>query len=259
MGSIEWYPSIPDALSAASSAIIAIPPMAQKELVDNILSIRKIKKLIIEKPICPQPNDSISLTSVLLTLPKRFRVGYTFLYTDWYRELQADLRQPADQLHISWSFKADHFTRDKDTWKRFHSLGGGVMRFYGIQVLAVLASLGYSQVASSQLFARFPDQPETWVAQFSGSDVPQCDVCIATNSNQNDFRIEVSETSRNVRFLYANTSPFMNTKNTGNQDNRVAILERLISSMDYEDDQYIKVYHATNALWALTEMLQTDY
>jgi predicted dehydrogenase len=259
LGSIEWCPSITEALSAASGAVIAVPPLAQKELVGNILSIRKIKKLIIEKPICPEPNDSISLTSALMAQSKHYRVGYTFLYTDWYRELQADLWQPAAQLYINWSFKADHFTRDKDTWKRYHSLGGGVMRFYGIQVLAVLASLGYSQVACSQLFARFPDQPEAWVARFSGTDVPPCVVCIDTNSNQNDFRIEVSENSAKVRFIHANTSPFMNNKNADNQDSRVEILERLIYSMDYDDEHYVTLYNATNALWANAEMLQTKF
>jgi predicted dehydrogenase len=259
MDRIEWCPSIPDALSVASGAVIAIPPLAQKELVGNILTNKKIKKLIIEKPICPEPNDSISLTSALLVQSKHFRVGYTFLYTDWYRDLQANLWHPAAQLHINWSFKADHFTRDKDTWKRYHSLGGGVMRFYGIQVLAVLASLGYTHVAFSQLFVRFPDQPEAWVARFSGTDVPPCVVCIDTNSNKNDFRVEVSENSAKVRFLHATTSPFMSTKNNDNQDSRVAILERLICSMEYDDEHYMTLYQATNALWVHAEILQTDF
>jgi predicted dehydrogenase len=258
MGSIEWCPSIVDALSVASGAVIATPPSAQKTLVEDILSIRKVKKLIIEKPICPKPNDSISLISALAVQSKHFRVGYTFLHTDWYRELQADLWRPAAKLHINWVFKADHFIRDKDTWKKYHSLGGGVMRFYGIQLLAVLASLGYSQVASSQLFSRFPDQPEAWIARFSGTNVPPCLVYIATNSNHNDFHIEVREDATKVRFLYNDVSPFRNTTNNSNQDSRVSILERLIYSMDGNDEHYMMLYNATNALWAHTEMLHTD-
>jgi predicted dehydrogenase len=256
MGNIEWHPSISDALSHASAAVIAIPPLAQKRIVEQVLSISDIKKLIIEKPICPEPNASITLTSSLLATSKCFRVGYTFLYTDWYHELQQALRQPAKQLRIIWTFRADHFIRSKETWKRCHSLGGGVLRFYGIHVLAVLASLGYTNTKTSQIFMEIPDQPDTWICEFSGINLPPCTVLVATNSDQNNFDIEVYDNAGNIRFVNRETSPFSVNNATKDHDGRVPVLERLIRSLDNCDERYINLYRATNALWAMTESLQ---
>jgi predicted dehydrogenase len=252
--SIEWCSSVPDALSKATGVVIAIPPQAQREIIESVIKIENLKKIIIEKPICPQPNDAKHVTSNLQDHSKHFRVGYTFLYTHWCSELQARLRQPAARLHINWSFKADHFIRGKDTWKRYHSLGGGVMRFYGIQVLAVLASLGYSAVVSSKLFERLPDQPDIWTAQFSGTNIPLCDICIDTNADNNSFQIMTGEDSNNISIFYSDVSPFVNASNAENQDNRVPILQRLLCSMNQDEMQYMALYHVTNELWALAEM-----
>jgi len=255
---IVWCSSIPDALSKASGAVIAIPPTAQQALVYDLLSIRKLKKLIIEKPLCPQPSDSVSLISALLADSKCFRVGYTFLYTNWCRELESNLKQPAARVQINWSFKADHFLKNKDTWKRYHSLGGGVIRFYGIQLLAVLASLGYSAVVFSKLFARLPDQPDAWAAQFSGENIPLCDVFVATHADENYIQIIVNESPEVVRFFYNDASPFIKTLSAEDQDNRIPILEKLLNSMNHNENRYLRIYHATNELWKLTEKFHED-
>jgi predicted dehydrogenase len=253
VGHIEWCPSISLALSQATGAVIAIPPMSQKGLVEQILSIDSIEKLIIEKPICPTPSDSSALMDALLAKSKRFRVGYSFLYTDWYRELKEHLHKPAAQLRITWSFKADHFVRNRETWKRYHSLGGGALRFYGIHILAALASLGYEETTSNLLAGTLADQPDAWKAQFSGLKVPLCTVHLSTNSDRNDFHIEVGESEGNMRSIHREASPFALSKISSGQDSRVPVLERLIQSFEYSDDQHTALYRATNDLWARTE------
>lgn len=252
-GHIEWCPSISEALSRATAAVIAVPPVSQKRLVEQILSIDSIEKLIIEKPICATPNESIALIDALLVKSKRFRVGYSFLYTDWYGELKEHLLKPADQLFITWSFKADHFVRNRETWKRYHSLGGGALRFYGIHLLAVLASLGYEDATSSMLTGVLADQPDAWAARLLGNKVPRCAVHLSTNSECNEFNIEVGESDGCMKLIHSAASPFSQSKISSGSDSRVQVLERLIRSFEYGDDQHITLYQATNDLWARTE------
>jgi len=256
MGSIEWYSSISNVLSKATSAVIATPPLAQKRLVEQVILNSSIEKLIIEKPICPTPHESITLMDTMEVKSMCYRVGYTFLYTEWYQDLQSALHQSAEQLRITWSFKADHFLRGKETWKKYQSEGGGVLRFYGIHLLAVLASLGYVESKSSCLFGRFDDQPDTWISQFTGIDVPQCTVSVSTNSDENQFKIEIIEDDGDVKLVKYDDSPFAGTKHASGQDSRVPVLERLIRSIDQDDEQYTALYRATNNLWLLTEMHQ---
>ena len=252
-GHIEWCPSISHALGRATAAVIAVPPVSQKRLVEQILSIDSIEKLIIEKPICATPNESIALIDALLVKSKRFRVGYSFLYTDWYGELKEHLLKPADQLFITWSFKADHFVRNRETWKRYHSLGGGALRFYGIHILAALASLGYKETTSRLLTGTRADQPDAWSARFLGLKVPQCMVHLSTNSEYNEFYIEVRESDGYMKLIHHAASPFSLSKLLSSQDNRIPVLERLIRSFEYGDDQHTALYQATNDLWARTE------
>ncbi len=253
MDSIEWLPSIRAALECASGAVIAIPPQAQEQLVDQALSIERFESLIIEKPVAPSPGEAFRLTEALEKKSKHFRVGYTFLYTNWYGELMRTLQLPAVGLRMTWSFKADHFSRNKETWKRYHSLGGGVLRFYGIHVIATLASLGYREAVGSMLEEVLPDQPALWSAQFIGVGVPRCEVHVSANADQNIFRIEALQLDGGIKVIHAGASPFAVPNPAGGQDGRVPVLERLIRSLEQDDGQYIKLYHSVNDLWESTE------
>lgn len=250
---IEWCPSISQALNLATGAVIAIPPLSQKGLVEQTLAIDNIEKIIIEKPICPTPGDSSKLIDGLLVMSKRVRVGYSFLYTDWYDELKETVFNHDDQLCITWSFKADHFVRNKETWKRYHSLGGGALRFYGIQILAALATLGYVKTTSSLLAGELADQPDTWTARLVGHKVPQCTVHLCTNSEHNEFNIKVGESGGKINLIHREASPFSRSKISNGLDSRVIVLERLIRSFEYDDDHHAALYRATNDLWARTE------
>ncbi|WP_175625565.1 MULTISPECIES: Gfo/Idh/MocA family oxidoreductase [Oxalobacteraceae] len=256
--SIEWRPSIAEAFSLASAAIIAIPPLAQGKLVEQALSVKGIKKLIIEKPILPRPDDSSALTETIITKSKRFRVGYSFLYTDWYKELKKKLQSPAFSLRIIWSFKADHFFRDKETWKRYHSAGGGALRFYGIHVIATLASLGYREVIFSRLEGETPDQPESWSACFTGRTLPPCEVYVSTNADQSIFHVETLEPDGGMSLIHRENSPFAVSRTSQGQDGRVPVLERLIHSFAHDDDEYIGLYQATNDLWKRAELEENE-
>lgn len=257
IGRIEWCPTLNEALSHVSSVVIAVPPLAQKNLVEQVLSLSSINRLLIEKPICPSPHESVKLTDNLLAHSKCFRVGYTFLYTNWYRELKTQIYFSALQLRITWLFKADHFLRDYTTWKRYHSQGGGALRFYGIHLVAVLASLGYTEVIWCELLGD-GDQPTTWRAQFSGVGVPPCHVHVFANSEQNDFQVGLRERDNIEKIVHKDASPFPSMKSTEGQDSRVPVLEQLIRSLDYDSEEYVALYRKINNLWARAELHQNS-
>jgi len=251
---IDWQPSIAVALKKATGVVIAIPPKAQLELMQEILSLENIKKIIIEKPVAPNVDDATQLVEGIVLKSKKFRVGYTFIYSDWYPLLRELIANHPCKLKIIWRFKADHIVTCKETWKRYHSLGGGVLRFYGIHLIAVLASLGYEIVINSALKENIRDQPSSWEALFSGKNLPRCEVSVSINSDRNDFLIEGVDKDNRQRTFYSAGTPFFLSKNTGDQDVRVPILEGLIKTFEFDDFEYISLYRSINNLWKKVEL-----
>lgn len=250
---IEWRCSINEAINEATTAIIAIPPRDQKELITNTLLSSNIKSLIIEKPISTDPVSSKQILNDILAKKKILRVGYIFLYTDWYKSLKESLDYSVDKIRINWSFKAEHFKRNKETWKKYHSIGGGPLRFYGIHLLAVLSSLGYNKCERSDFNLIGGDQPVEWIAKFTGVNLPRCELVVLINTDNERFHIEMIKSKDEVSNLVLQNSPFKNSTLIEKQDLRVPILERLIESLRDNDDNYIKLYQSTNALWDLVE------
>ena len=74
-----------------------------------------------------------------------------------------------------------------DTWKNKHSHGGGVLRFYGIHVIALLAHVGYNNIIKSKLSLDLAGNPYQWSAIFSGKDVPNINVSVNSRSEKNLF------------------------------------------------------------------------
>lgn len=251
---ILWVPSIEIALKKSSGVIIAIPPRFQFELVQNILNLDNIQRLIIEKPVAPTVDSAIQLFDNAMLKSKKIRVGYTFIYSDWYDLLKKLTEHSSHKIEIVWTFKADHIIKHKETWKRYHSRGGGVLRFYGIHLIAVLASLGYKTVGNSYLEEIANDQPIHWEAIFREDNMPQCKISISINSDNNEFSINRIDEKNHQRSFYFATNPFLDTKYIGNQDIRVPVLERLIRTLELDDFNYISIYQKTNSLWNKVEL-----
>jgi len=254
---IRWCTTVKGALNQASFAIIATPPKAQRKLIETILGSKSINYLILEKPLCENPIDSAVVLKRVQSSKIKFRIGYTFLYTDWFKNLKKNLKNRRninrESLKISWSFQADHFVKNKDTWKKKHSLGGGAIRFYGIHCLAVLAALGYEKVKSSVLHYLKFDEPNIWEAEFSGKLLPNCQIQIQTNEPNSIFSIEIYRPNNSHRQIYKGISPFFSTSPLTEQDPRTSVIERLYNSLFYTKMNYKNIYKSTNRLWQASE------
>ena len=157
------------------------------------MSTANIRYLLLEKPLAHTPQESISRFDELIRSKKIFRLGYLFRFTQWGQQLIGDLKLGNNEIKsfsINWSFFAHHFLHKLKNWKLFTSSGGGAIRFYGVQIIALLAEIGYHDVLLSKVYGENPEELEKWVAVLAGSGLPECSLIINSKSYNNKFHVE---------------------------------------------------------------------
>ncbi|WP_148713953.1 hypothetical protein [Chitinolyticbacter meiyuanensis] len=252
---VHWQPSIEAALARADGVVLAVPPAAQVEWLPAVLHADQLRRVVLEKPLAPSPEIAVRTLADLACCERKIRVGYTFLYADWYPLLLGLCVRPLRRVMLRWHFMADHIVKNKEIWKRHHALGGGVVRFYGIHLLAVLASLDYARVSQSRLAKSGEGQALGWQATFAGAARPEFEVEVLINVPVSEFSIAVVDELGQTQRVYAAASPFEGAVSSDGQDKRVTVLERLLGSFDSDDAGYVSLYRQTHALWANAEQL----
>lgn len=241
---IEWCSHEDTALDDARAVVLARRPDDQSAMLPSILARRQIGFLVLEKPLARDPVDAARLHAELVKSGRSFRVGYTFPLTAWGRRLRAGAA-PIDS--ITWRFRAHHYATNARNWKRLHSQGGGGLRFYGIQIIGLLAQLGFDRVLSSETTSATPDEVETWTAVFSGIERTSCRVVIDSNADRPEFVVQTTSTGMGVRL----DGPF--GEQSGPQDRRVPLLAALCAEA-LEGDRPFCGWHASAiTLWQRVE------
>jgi predicted dehydrogenase len=253
LGAIDWVADAAMALTAASAVAVAAPPRRQEEAVAKGLLHPRLDTFVLEKPLATTPDAAIALLEALERSRKRVRVGYTLLHTTW----GSSLRLPRDadaQLAITWTFMAYHFAHALPGWKREHAQGGGVLRFFGVHLIALLAREGYREVRRSALAGEDAAQPERWEAVFAGPGRPDCRVSVDSRSREDRFAIRVLGGAQ-PRALVALAEPFEQEEALGapGADRRVGVLARLLGTLRDVDEPYHGLYRETNLLWRKVE------
>ncbi len=245
---IRWVADIDTALRQANGAVIAVRPAGQPEVAMRCCAIPGIERLVLEKPLAPDPAQASALLRELARSGKRYRIGYSFLATPWRR----DLVRPVEEgpVRIDWTFMAHHFAHGARTWKRAHSQGGGALRFYGIQLLALLAHWGYRDVAASSLAGAEPREPSAWSARFCARGLPECHVHVDSRSHTSAFAISAGN-----RALVTLRDPFEVPAGAAaaDGDRRIPVLGNLLGTFAAPDGAYRVLYEGTNALWQAVE------
>jgi predicted dehydrogenase len=256
---VEWERDEASALDRAEGVVLALQPADQSEWIPRCLERPNLTRILVEKPLATSPQASRALLEDLVRSGKIIRVGYTFRYTDWAERMAAALTQSegSKRLLIQWSFLAHHFRHDLRNWKRSTKSGGGAIRFYGIQLIALLAELGYQDVISSCSFGNSPDVVEKWTASFHGPGVPECDVALDTKSVTEKFGAELlfnSATQPNLVFADLK-DPFESTtiESLEGLDRRVPVLSRLCRALWEQAIDEDAWYKATIELWRVVE------
>ena len=249
---IRWAADIASALERASAVVVAVRPASQPGVVVRCCEMPNITRLVLEKPLAVSPQLAGGVLATLARCGKRYRIGYTLLNTSWSRDL--DWPQDASEgrhVRIDWSFMAHHFTHSLPTWKRAHSQGGGVLRFYGIHVVALLARQGYRDVAEASLAGAEPDQPSEWRARFSGPGLPDCSVSVDSRAGESTFAISAEAGRRRMVEL---RDPFDDPRGGARGgDRRIPVLVDFLETFRESDGAYLDLYERTNALWGAVE------
>lgn len=258
---VEWIPNEAAMLDAADALIITQRPEDQVRWVSECLARANIKRLLLEKPLAPTPDLAASLLDQLLRCKKTVRIGYTFPYAPWAQELLSGfrtngLRRP---IELEWLFRAHHFRAGLQNWKRRVSAGGGVIRFFGIQLIALLSEIGYTGVAVSEVASELPDQAESWSATFTGLGRPEFRIKVDSNSAVELFAVHSELGSVRLSDPFQNSDPFEKASLSIGLDRRVGILTELCQDLLQGDVGYPPWYDASIQLWAEVERATTPY
>ena len=251
---ILWSENIDSLLPLVDNLIVSVPPKIQEEYFNKIISAENISKVILEKPLASTPETSHIFLSKLIDSKKSLRIGYTFLYTNWFRNFEKEIVENAN-VEIAWTFKAHHYKHNIENWKRYNSEGGGVIRFFGIHLFPLLISFGFDEVILSETLGLDSNDLQKWNATFINQKGFECKLTVDSNCDKEIFSIKKLNNEKN---LIDFVSPFETANDAiQNEDNRVIILERLLRSLNNENQNNTmnSLYKNSNDLWLKTEMV----
>ena len=251
---IESYETI---FNRANSLIIATPPSVQECNVLEKIS-NKYKYLLLEKPLGVSPSSAEKVYEKGVEISDSMRVGYTFLESQWAKQIrQIALKEHVTQCVISWQFDSYHHRNNINTWKADHNSGGGALRFYGIQLIAIIAILGEVKcVEISRLFFDKYNDAYCWIAKLEMKKGGRVSIELNSQSKREEF--QVSACSKKEKFNANLNTPFDYEVQLKNEDIRIAILSRVLRSFSDNNSEYYKFYSLINKIWTLIES-NTEY
>ena len=249
---IFWVKNKELAIEKATKVIFTVPPNYQYKAVKNLFDndgCNSIQTIFLEKPVATSPAKSIELLEFLESKEVDYVIGYSFLYLDLNSNFNT-LVNSSTQIFWQWSFMAHHFSMDLKNWKRYHSSGGGVLRFYGIHIIAFLSKFGYDNVEESTLICHHFDEPFIWNAKFIGENLPPCNVIVNCKLKKDVFNIS----SENVDNSILLNDPFsLLVDRFDGLDKRVPMLASLLKDEMPDKKNGNQIYKNINSLWEIVE------
>jgi hypothetical protein len=229
------------------------------------LELFNLEFLILEKPLSSNPTKALNLLERLIKSNKQFRISYIFRYLLWANCIINPYNFLATQgaikeIEINWFFYAHHFEGDLQTWKRNPNYGGGIIRFYGVHIIALMAEAGYEKVSFSVTYGPSADDAYAWKASFSGINLPICNIEINSKSEDKYFNI-IHSTDNLRKIIIHQNNPFNNDMvlSHQHQDARIASIINLCCSFGCNKVQKNEnhIYMNTLLLWEKIERANT--
>lgn len=257
---IRWVETENLVLQNCSVLVLSLNPENQQKWLYCSLLYDNIKYLILEKPLAVSPSQAKIFVTDILNSKKQFRIAYTFIYTDWFKKINSIINNKGvKSITIEWNFIAHHFKIEIENWKRNHSLGGGIIRFYGIHLIALASLWGFTEILSSKTYATNEGDIFKWAAELYNPtlDITYC-IKLNSKSNSKNFNINIDSIT-NLNFIDINmTDPFSFIKKSevGDFDIRVGLLQELYNSFHQPlIINYTKWYNDINILWEKIEKI----
>ncbi|MDP3372018.1 MAG: hypothetical protein Q8S21_03920 [Candidatus Paracaedibacteraceae bacterium] len=249
---VIWANSSDEFYEIISGLVIAYPPQLQVHVLDTLCKSSTLKwpdRLILEKPIASAPHYADSLLGLLLNKKIHHRISYLFLYLPWFNWLKNEISEKINStIDIEWNFLAYHFHKKVETWKKYHSQGGGVLRFYSIHFLPILVDLGFYSVCQSTLFFYEDNIPIKWDAQFEDEAGNKIKLRINIYSKKTKFKINITSPNFSNK-IFEDVSVFSENKSSAYIDIRSEYIESVFDSFENENKVYYAFYNKINSLW----------
>jgi hypothetical protein len=132
--------------------------------------------------------------------------------------------------------------------KADHGCGGGALRFYGIQLIAFVATFGeVESVVESKLFFDESNDAYDWVAHFAMKNGMMIHVDLLSQSPKNQFKLLISGNGK--EYIIDQDGPFDGETKIEDQDIRVKALSNLLNTFEKENNKYYENYSLINANW----------
>jgi hypothetical protein len=255
---ICWVDSDQELIKEATTLIISKRPNDQFDLLSKLLNQSQIRNIIFEKPFAQNPEQAMKMQESIRDSDKKCSVGFIFRHLSWAilqkNELNTQNSLGPKICELKWEFMAHHYEKDIHNWKRIHGDGGGVIRFFGIHLIALLAEWGYDNVNHSEVFMgpQVSDYSK-WLATFSGSSLPDFRVQIDSYNSNPSFFIKNNLDSV---FLYKARDPFgdVHAALSNNRiDPRCEYIKKVLIENRAQNDLWPDRFSRAIELWKIVE------
>lgn len=258
VNNIVWVKSDDAVLRAATTLVVSRRPADQFLLLPDLLSLPNLKNIVFEKPLAPSPEEALRMLELLNKTDKKYVVGFIFRFIPWAKVVSDCMitspKEGQTVWGLKWHFQAEHYRNNRRTWKRDYLQGGGPIRFYGIQMIALLAQWGFDEVIKSEVRSSTKNGEQTfWRAIFRGARLPEFRIEIDSNSVNPSFCVK--NVSRGES-LYSGSNIFgqiFPTNTSNSVDHRSLYLERLLAKTEDMGKAYSEQILAATNLWGLVE------
>lgn len=225
---IFWYKKVFKVLNKVHRVIIAKRPSDQYKICKSLISRKKT--IFLEKPLAKNPDISFKLIDFLIKKKISFNIAYLFNYTKWSSIFKKRLEKSYfKEFNVIWRFESKI---PSDNWKLNSKEGGGIINFYGIHLISLLADLNYFPLRSI-IFKNNSDK--LWLATFYRSGYAKINIILDIASKKEEFLIEEinQNKKKNIIFIQnplSEKKKFSFKKNNGHIDYRCNILTKYLYS-----------------------------
>lgn len=217
-------------LADAEIVVLARRPADNQALARSLAARGASVRLVIEKPIGPDPGSALALHDTLTAAGVDYRTPYLFLQTPWAEALD----EPCRRLDIVWRFGRRNAG---DSWKYDTSSGGGALAYYFIHFLPV-AMRWDAQARLVSFTTERDDAGERLHLQMSAGE-RRLDIRFELGDQPAAFEVVGDQTVR-----ARDESPFGPPPRPGQPDPRIPILQR------FYRDEVLSDSAANTALYA---------
>lgn len=247
---INWRSNFLTCLESSDSLVMAVPPLFQKRYVDRLVELDLVpKSMFLEKPLGRNSQAAEELLQTVSEQDVDFRIAFLFWYAEWSDLVVSEVLQDGEIL-IEWKFSAHHYRNFVNTWKRHHSLGGGVLHFYAVHLVAFFAKMGFDGAILHQVSCDEMGEPVALSVEFSHPKLRAVCVLVDSNSTVSSFEIfkKSAKQSSPKLSLFRSISPFLDASGHDAEVGRIEILKRYLHDTHLPMSERVGIYRNINSL-----------